>query len=157
MRPVMRIPSRARCVVRRLGGSARTSGGSDPIPNACLGLVLMGLLVGVCLAVLPGAVSSRPPPEVSGTVVDAAMRLLRVPSPQAECQATVVVPQASRPRDGLAREDGNLDDDDPWDRVALTAAMLGLPPTPFRRWTRLTDAYPWPTRYLARPQLLTRL
>jgi hypothetical protein len=157
MRPVMRIPSRARCVVRCLSGIARPSGGPARIPDAGLRLALMGLLVGVCLTVLPGAVSSRPPPEVPGTVVAATMRLLRVPSPQAARPATVVAPQASRPHDGLTREDGTLDDDDPWDRVALPAARLGLPPTPFRRWSGVTDAYPWPTRYLVKPQLLTRL
>ncbi len=114
-------------------------------------------MVGVCLVVLPCAVISRPSPDVSGTVVDTAMRLLRIPSPQEARQATVAVYQVSRRRDDLALKDGNLDDDDLWARVALTAAGLVLPSTPFRRSAGLTYAYPWPSRYLARPQLLTRL
>jgi hypothetical protein len=159
MRQAMRIPSRVGCVVRGLGGTARTIGEGDPIPfpYACFGLALLGLLVGVCLIVLPSAVSSRRPPDLPRTVVDAAMRLLRVPTPHVACPAMGAVPQASRPRDGLVWEDSNLDDDDPWGRVALTAEGLVLPSTPFRRSTGLTDAYPWPSRYLARPQLLTRL
>ena len=157
MRQAMRIPSCVGCVVRGLVGTARTIGGGDPIPYACLGLALLGLLVGVCLVVLPSAVSSRRPPDLPRTVVDAAMRLLRVPTPHVARPATGAVPQVSRPRDGLVWEDSNLDDDDPWGRVARTTARLDLPPTPFRRRTGLTDAYPWPSRYLARPQLLTRL
>jgi hypothetical protein len=156
MRQAMRIPSRVGCIVRGLGGTARTIGGGDPIPYAYLGLALLGLLVGVCLVILPSAVSSRHPPDLPRTVVDAAMHLLRVPTPHVARPATGAVPQVSRPRDGLVWEDSKLDDD-PWGRVARTTARLDLPPPPFRRRTGVTDAYLWPSRYLARPQLLTRL
>jgi hypothetical protein len=50
MRQATRSPSRVGCVVRGLGGTARTIGGGDPIPFACLGLALLGLLVGLTAA-----------------------------------------------------------------------------------------------------------
>ena len=59
MQQVMRIPSRTRCVVRYLRGTARPIGEPDPLHSVCLGLALMSLFVGVCRTVLPGTVSSR--------------------------------------------------------------------------------------------------
>jgi hypothetical protein len=156
IRQAMRVPSVVP-LARYLGGTARTIGGPDPTTGACRWLALPGLMVGVCLVALLCAVISRPAPEVPRTVGDAAMRLLRVPSPQASRQATVLRHHVFRPRDGLALEDGNLDDDDPWAGVALTAERLVSPSTPHGSHTGLTYAYPWPSRYLIRPQLLTRL
>jgi hypothetical protein len=158
MRPAIRIPARARGVVMRcLGGTARPIGGPDPTPYVCLGLALVGLLVGGYLMVLPSGVSSRRPPDVPGTVVGTAMRLLRDLSPQEAHPATVVAPQASRPRESIALTDGTMDDDDLWGGAAPTPAGLILPLTACRPRTGVTDADPWPTHYLARPQLLTRL
>jgi hypothetical protein len=135
----MRVPSRALLVVRRLAGTARTIGGPDLIPHACRGLALMGLMVGSFPVVLLCAVISWASPD----------------APEAP-QAAVMGPQASRSCDGLAREDCNLDGDDPWARVALTAEGLVLPSTPFSGRPRVTPAYSWPVRYLVRPQQLTR-
>jgi hypothetical protein len=136
MDPVMTPPF----IVRRLAGTARTIGGPDPIPHACRGLALMGLMVGGFLVVLLSAVISWASPDV----------------PEAP-QAAVMGYQASRPCDGLAREDCNLDDDDPWASVALTAEGLVLPSTPFSGRPSVTPAYSWPVRYVVRPQLLTRV
>jgi hypothetical protein len=157
MRPAIRIPARARGVMRCLGGTARPIGGPDPTPYVCLGLALVGLLVGGCLMVLPSAVSSRRPPDVPGTVVGTAMRLLPNLSPRETRPATVVAPQASRPRESIALTDGTMDDDDLWGGAAPPPAGLILPLTACRLRTGITDADPWPTHYLARPQLLTRL
>src|SRR5262245_1872363 len=157
MRPAIRIPERARGVMRCLGGTARPIGGPDPTPYVCLGLALVGLLVGSCLMVLPSAVTSRRPPDIPGMVVGTAVRLLRDLSPRETRPATVVAPQASRLRESIALTDGTMDDDDPWGEAAPTPAELILPLTACRRRTGGTDAAPCPTRYLARPQLLTRL
>jgi hypothetical protein len=157
MRPDIRIPVRARGVMRCLGGTARPIGGPDPIPYVCLGLALVGLLVGDCLMALPSAVSSRRPPDVPGTVVGTAMRLLWNLSPRETRPATAVAPQAPRPRERIALTDGTMDDDDPWGMAAPTPAGLILPLTACGRRTGVTDVDPWPTHYLARPQLLTRL
>jgi hypothetical protein len=156
IRQAMRVPSvvpRARYV----SGTARTIGGPDPIPGACRWLALPGLMVGVCLVAFLCAGLSRPTPEVPRTVGDAAVRLLRVPGPHASHQATVLRHHLFRPRDGLALEDGNLDDADPWAGIAVTAERLVSPSTPCGSHTGLTSAYPWPSRYFIRPQLLTRL
>jgi hypothetical protein len=135
----MRVPSRTPLAVRRLAGTARTLGGPDSIRHTCRGLALKGLMGGGLLVVLLCAVLSWASPE----------------APEAP-QAAVMGPQASRPGDGLAREDCNLEDDDPWVSVALTAKGLVLPSTPFSGRPRVTPAYSWPVRYLARPQRLTR-
>jgi hypothetical protein len=99
----------------------------------------MGLMVGGFLVVLLCALISWASPE----------------APEAP-QAAVMGYQASRPYDGLAREDGDLDDDDPWASIALTAEGRVLPATPFSGRPRVTPAYAWPVRYVVRPQRLTR-
>jgi len=99
----------------------------------------MGLMGGLLLVVLLCAVISWAAPDVSEAP-----------------QAAVMGPQASRPCDGLAQEDRNLDDDDPWARVAPTAEGLVLPSTPFSGRLSVTPAYSWPVHYLVRPQRLTR-
>ena len=142
---------------RYVSGTARPSGGPDPIPGARRWLALPGLMVGDCLVAFPCAGLSRPTPEVPRTVGEAAVRLLRVPGPHASRQAAVLGRHGFRPREGLALEDGHLEDADPWAGVALTAERRVSPSTPYGSQTGLTSAYPRPSRYLIRPQLLTRL
>lgn len=68
-----------------------------------------------------------------------------------------VGPQVSPPHDNLARDDYDLDDDDPLSLPVLTPGALYLPlPSTGMGVTGVTYTFPWPFLYLARHQLLTR-
>jgi hypothetical protein len=61
------------------------------------------------------------------------------------------------PRHILALDVRDWDDDDPVAFAIRAAAVLGLPPVTSEGIIRVTHSHFWPFRFLARPQLLTRL
>jgi hypothetical protein len=78
-------------------------------------------------------------------------------NPRGKTLETVVAPYRSPPHDSL-RLDGTLEDDDPASIAVLTAGDLDLlPPAIATPAPNVQRACFWPTRYLVRPQLLTRL
>jgi hypothetical protein len=130
---------------------------------------LVGLLVGTLLLALPHVLVARPASDLPRQVVHAAMRSSGVftfgsePSLILTCLgdrlASVLSYRVSPSRGSFALEN-DLDDDtdDPAALVVLTAGIRGHPLVPARKGiTDVTSVHLWPSCFLLRPQLLTRL
>ena len=116
-------------------------------------LALVGLLMGILLLALPRAPIAWPPPDLPSPVVRTALY-----APLSLASGAGI---ASLPGDGVGLEPDDLDatdDDDSSTLAVRTAKVLRRPPVAARR-DRLgvTSARLWPSHYLARPQLLTRM
>jgi hypothetical protein len=136
-------------------------------------LALVGFLVGTLVLAMQGILVTSPPPDVARTVARAttsqplaiAFRsgvspVSPILSHPGENHAAVLARRVSSARDRLALdvEDLDDDDDDPSSMRVLTSGERNLPPVPVvMSVTDVTYACQRPSRYLARPQLLTRL
>jgi len=135
--------------------------------HAWPGLTLVGLAVGILLLVLQSSVVSQLSPDVPSTVARAAIRVPQVMAlgfgacpilnPLETRQAALVMHQEVPPDDNLALVDSDLQDDDPWSLMVLSAWDFVRPPPPtIRGVSGVMPTSLWPFRYLVRPQLLTR-
>jgi hypothetical protein len=133
-------------------------------------LALVGFLVGTLVLAMQGILVTSPPPDVARTVARATMNqplaiafrsgVSPIVSHPGENHAAVVARRVSPARDSLALDVEDLDDedDDPWSGMVLTLGERNLPPVPVvMSVPSVTYACRRPSRYLARPQLLTRL
>ena len=133
-------------------------------------LALVGFLVGTLVLAMQGILVTSPSPDVARTVARAttsqpvAITFRSGVSPilnhPGENHAAVSARRVASARDSLALDVEDLDDedDDPSPVMVLTSRKLNLPPVPVvMSVTRVTYARRRPSRYLARPQLLTRL
>jgi hypothetical protein len=133
-------------------------------------LALVGFLVGTLVLAMQGILVTSPSPVVARRVARAttsqpvAITFRSGVSPilnhPGENHAAVSARRVSSARDSLALDVEDLDDedDDPSPVMVLTSRKLNLPPVPVvMSVTSVTYARRRPSRYLARPQLLTRL
>jgi hypothetical protein len=107
-------------------------------------------------------------PEAASLATGEMMSLLRVValgsgaypilSRSAEHPVTTVTHLASSPDESFTADDYDMADDDASDMSLLVLKAHVLPPTAVcRGFNASTHACLWPTHYLERPQLLTRL
>jgi hypothetical protein len=163
----MKAPLRGLLTVRCLAGAAHGGGRPDRCMRAWAGLALVGLVVGILGLVLPSAGLSPCAPDISGitasTLIYPPQRLVfgsgasSLLRPSEARPMAVTGPQVAPAPDDLAREDGDLDDDDPSSLPVRTRGALDLlPPSARMGVIGATSAFPWPFPYLTIPQLLTR-
>jgi hypothetical protein len=139
---------------------------TSPVPG--LVLTVVALLIGILVVTLEGLPLAWPGPDRPHTIApDAAspprvMPLVTDASPvfgrRGASHAAVCVCRVISPRDHLALADCDLDDDDTSALAMQTAGAL-RPPRPGNMTgpTGVTHTRRWRSRYLVRPQLLTRL
>jgi hypothetical protein len=162
----MKAQPRGPLAVRCLAVAALGCGRPYRCTRAWPGLALAGLMVGILVLVLPSVWGSLPSPDVPSLVECTVMLPPPVLASEGGESAVLSPPEArqavmglqlSSPHDHLARDDCDLDDDDPSSLPVLIRGVLCLPRSFSRmRVTKVTSAVPWPFPYLARPQLLTR-
>jgi hypothetical protein len=163
----MKAPLRGLLAVRCLAVAAHGCGRAYRRRRAWAGLALAGLAVEILVFVPPSAGLSQFSPDVPGMIEGRVMRppQIRVfgssesslASLPAARPMAVKGPQVSPPHANLARDDGDLDDDDPSSLPVLTRGVRYLPlPSARMSVSRATSAFPWPFPYPVRPQLLTR-
>jgi hypothetical protein len=131
-----------------------------------LALAWVGLLVGICVLALPGALLAWLSAERSCLIAHGpedspgAIRLVTgvFPAWSGAGGSPVVVStdHGWLPRHRLARDVREADDDDPVTGAMGAATARGLPPTPHEAVPAITPRHGWPFRFLTRPQLLTR-
>jgi hypothetical protein len=161
-------PSILSAVIRALGVShgLRTLPFHIP-PTQRLALAWVRLLVGLLVLALQGALvawpsSARPrliahDPGSSPWVMCLVTGVFPALSGSRESRVVVSADHRWLPRYSLARDVNDSDDDDPVAFAMRAAAVLGLPPETREGITGDTHSHFWPLRFLARPQLLTRL
>jgi len=132
-------------------------------------LAQVGLLMGTLLLVLLHGPVARPAPDLPSPVARPATRspgvfalgsdpfllLTRL----GDRPATVLTRRVAPPHESFALDD-DLDEDidDPAALAVLTARTCGHPLAPARQGIAdVTSVHLWPSRFLLRPQLLTRL
>jgi hypothetical protein len=171
-------PSAVRCLGEATGRLSRRHQltravsltiGSALLPSIALwGLALVELLVGPLVLTLQGAPVAWSPPKGPSLVACAAASLpcaldrgseacpsLNCPE---ESDPAIMARRGPPPHDNLTPEDGDLDDDDSLSIVVLTRGDLPLSLIPiFLGINGPKHAFPWASRYLVRPQRLTRL
>jgi hypothetical protein len=138
---------------------------APPTPRRALAWV--GFLVGICVLALQGAavtwISSERPRLIAQDPGSAPgiMRLVIGLCPalhgSGESPEVVSVDHGWLPCHRLARDVCEADDDDPVTPALRTATVLGWPPASREGIPGGTHRHAWPSRFLARPQLLTRL
>jgi hypothetical protein len=131
-------------------------------------VMLVGFLVGILGLAQQGALIAWPPPDVLRTAACQATISPRVmvfcsgvPPILSHLGKSLGAPVACHmppPRENLRLCDSDLEDNDPPSIALLIAGGLGLPPpATVMHAPDMEHASPCPTRYLVRPQLLTRL
>jgi hypothetical protein len=126
-------------------------------------MVLRLALVGFVLSILALSL-----PDAARLVAGEAMGPLRVValesraspafSRSAEHPLSTAARLTSPPEERFMLHDYDWDDDDSLDMLLLILKAHALPPTAvYRGFNGLTHACLWPTHYLVRPQLLTRI
>lgn len=128
---------------------------------------LVGLLAGTLLLALPGTLGAWSPADLPVSVRHQTTDSPRVMmlgagvslamSPSEENHLALITHRRSLFQDNLRLDDGDLDDD-PSSIVVLPSVNRVFPPSlTIMRMNNGTRAFSWPSRYLVRPQLLTRL
>jgi hypothetical protein len=132
-----------------------------------LALAWVGLLVGLGVLALQGALlawlsAERPRliahgPEDSPWVIPLATGAFPAVSGPGESSVVMSADHGWFPHHRLARDVCEADDDDPVTGAIGTVAMLSWPPASREGIPGGTPRHCWPSRFLVRPQLLTRL
>lgn len=152
--------------VRRRAAAAHGLWRLAPLTRSWVGLALIGLVVGPLVLGLPSAWSPSPSANVFRTVTHETGRPPQgpafggdpspSPSPPAAHRAVLRESPGWLPHGCLALDDRDLEDDHLASMVVTTPGRLCLPPPLTSTGiSPVQHTFPWPFRWLVRPQHLT--
>jgi hypothetical protein len=162
----MQVPLLLCPTIRNLAVAAHGLSRLPHLTRPWVGLALTGLVVGILVHSLPSAWSSPPSPDVLRTVTRETMRPPQDPafgwdaspslSPLEAHRAVLSEPPGLLPHGRLALDGCDLEDDHLASTAVTTQGSLFLPsPRASTGVNHVQHAFPWPFRWLVRPQRLT--
>jgi hypothetical protein len=162
----MPVPPLLDPTVRRLAVAAHGLRRRPHLTRPWVGLALIGLVVGTLVLGMPSAWIPPPSPDVLRTVTPETMRPPQGPAFGWDASPSLRPPEAHRadmreppgllPHGRLALDDCDLEDDHLASPAVTTQGPLFLPsPLASTGINHVQHAFPWPSRWLVRPQRLT--